>query len=475
VVDGGDALKRMEERSQQTKKIVGGVVGAGVGALAVGILGGVLGKRAADVQQQQLRGQQAGGVGGMRGTGGLNLDAGSKNGNNHGSFAGAGGTRGMGGILGAGNLDAGSTNGDEHGSFTGTVSGSSADTASSSFAVGVTNGSASELHGLGNGSANSTVASDNDSGLVVPDTSLHQTGNDTAEHTLMWWWIPLLLLLCLGIWCLRKKVAQDKSTREFKAGKQSRKRGAGSGMNINIPESPASSACSEAPMLQDVSSPKGIRMQQMRSSQVGVQEGASASMQVGGDLFDAIDTNHDGVIDKAEFDRAMGVRGGNATMLAGGRASMVAAGSGSMWTGGSNTGLRQQQQRARSMTPPRCHPGSPRGTWMVYEGASATMPVGGSGCMSPGSSVSIMPAGASVSVMPAVSTSTYPVTLSPGASVSVMPPAGSPRLQYGKSRHMFTGTTVSSPSKMRSMTPPPSYGRQSAGLVMPYLRSPPLI
>jgi len=296
----------------------------------------------------------------------------------------------------------------------------------------------------------------------------------------MWWWIPLLLLLaclflCLGIWCLRKKVAQDKSTREFKSGKHSRKRGVGSGVNINIPASPASSACSEAPMLEDVSSPKGGRMPQTRSSQVGVQEGASASMRAGGDLFDAIDTNHDGVIDKAEFDRAMGVRGGNATMLAGGRASMVAAGSGSMWTGGSNTGLRQQQQRARSMTPPRCHPGSPRGTWMVYEGASATMPVGGSGCMSPGSSVSIMPAGASVSVMPAVSTSTYPVTLSPGASVSVMPPAGSPRLQYGKSRHMFTGTTVSSPSKMRSMTPPPSYGRQSAGLVMPYLRSPPLI
>eukprot|EP00419_Tripos_fusus_P023039 CAMPEP_0172721054 /NCGR_PEP_ID=MMETSP1074-20121228/78227_1 /TAXON_ID=2916 /ORGANISM="Ceratium fusus, Strain PA161109" /LENGTH=724 /DNA_ID=CAMNT_0013546695 /DNA_START=73 /DNA_END=2247 /DNA_ORIENTATION=+ len=437
VIDGGSALKRMEERSQQTKNIVGGVVGAGVGALAVGILGGVLGKRASDQKEQRLREQQT-----------------AEQQLRQEQMRGVGGTRGMGGN----NLGAVSTT-------------SLASTTPDAL-------------GLANGSANSTAATDSSDGtLVVPDTSLREAGIDAKEHTLMWWWIPLLLLLaclliCLGIWLFRKKAAAKSTTRDFKS--RSRKRGGVSG--INVPPSPASSACSEAPMLDDVTSPKTRSMQQPRSQTVAQE---SASMPAGGDLFDAIDANHDGVIDKEEFDRAMfgaaGARqGGSASMLAGGSASMLPGGSASMLAGSSSSNSwwqsQRQQQRPRSVTPPRVspRPGSPSGRWMVYDGASASMSVGGSASMSPGASVSFMPAGASVSVMPTVSTTTmYPI----GTSVSVVPPVLPVTPQGAASRHshMLTTATVGSPSKMRSLTPPPSFGRPSMGLVMPHLRTPPLL
>jgi len=163
----------------------------------------------------------------------------------------------------------------------------------------------------------------------------------------------------------------------------------------------------------------------------------SASMQVGGDLFDAIDVNHDGVIDRAEFDRvmfgsqgAMACQGGSATMLAGGSASMLAV--------GSTTVLTQQQRQQQ------------QAGWFerrssVYDGASAAMSVGGTSIISPGASVSMMPASASVSVYP-------PVAISPAASVTVMPP---------NPIRMFTTTTTTPQCRTRSLSPPASYGRQS--------------
>jgi len=180
VIDGGETIKRMEEKSLQTKKIVGGVVGAGMGALAVGLVGGILGKRATDAKKQE----QVGGVGG---------------------------TRGMGGFTDRNNRD----------NFAGTVSDSSEDSASFAHAASMSsavNGigaSASGLHGIANGSAASTAAMHNnsrDASLVVPETALRQTDVDSKEHTLTWWWIPLLLLfaclLCLASGGYARKLLQ---------------------------------------------------------------------------------------------------------------------------------------------------------------------------------------------------------------------------------------------------------------------------
>jgi len=445
VIDGGDALKRMEEKSQQTKKIVGGVVGAGVGALAVGLIGGLLGKRATDSRMQGAHDQTIGG--------------------------GVGGTRGMGGNQDTGYGDAGSATGNGHGhfaqdntvsdAFSAAANASSAAAASaSSAAVGAANASASGLHGLANGSAAGTALLDSDSSggaaaLAATDASTQHAGIE--EHAVMWWWIPLLLLLaglllCLGLWCLRK----SKSSREFKGRHGSKRGGAVSDINveassvdIDVPPSPASSACSEAPMLDHVASSKSSRMYQQttRSAQVGMQE--SASMQVGGDLFDALDTNHDGVIDKEEFDRVFGGCAQGARTFQGSSATMVAGG-GAMMTGGGTRLMKQQSQQQTGWFQSRT----------VYEGASASMSVGGSACMSPGASVSMMPPGASVSLMPTVATTVFtPVTLSPAASVSVVPPTTTMSPQ-----RMFTATTttVNSPCKSRSMTPPPSFGSQRA-------------
>jgi len=177
-------------------------------------------------------------------------------------------------------------------------------------------------------------------------------------------------------------------------------------------------------------------MQQTRSAHA-MQE--SASMQVGGDLFDALDVNHDGIIDRAEFERAMfgsqgamACQGGSATMLAGGSASMLAAGSTTVLT------QHQRQQQQAGWFERRSS---------VYDGASAAMSVGGTSIISPGASVSMMPASASVSVYP-------PVAISPSASVTVMP-------ANPTAIRMFTTTTTTPQCRARSLSPPASYGRQS--------------
>jgi len=355
VVDRGAALDRMKDESLQTKKIVGGVVGAGMGALAVGLIGGLLGKKATDAQKQQ-----AGGVGG---------------------------TRGMGNNLFTGSLDAGSAGRSAGGRSAGGTVGSSMSPAANvtNTSANVTNTSASGL----------PIRSSRDAALVVPDTS----GDSDQEHALTWWWIPLLLLLacllCFVIWWLCKKLTAAKSSRQFKGGRSSRKRGV-SDVGFDVPSSPASSVCSEIPMLDHMesSSNGGSITQPARSAQVGVQD--NAAMQAGGDLFDAIDTNHDGIIDKAEFERAMGgsVNAG-ATALAQQQRQQ-------QWQQ-----LRQQQQAG-------------------WQGASATMLVG--------SSVSMLPAGSSVTILP-------PTTRA----------APAPRL--------YTTTTTTPPVRPSSMSPPALHGR----------------
>jgi len=440
VVDGGDAIKRMEEKSLQTKKIVGGVVGAGMGALAVGLMGGFLGKKATDdAKKQAIRDQQVGGVGGTRGMGGMG---------------------GMGGNLDTGYLNAGSTVRNDGENSAGTASGSSkhsasfADAASMSSAANTTNTSASGLRGVARGSAAGATAlpsSGGDTALVVPDASGRQEDLDSSQdHALTWWWIPLLLLLacllCFGTWWLCKKLTAAKSSRNVKtkgSGRNSRKRGV-SDVNIDVPASPASSVCSEVPMLDNVESCNGGSVtQQARSAQVG------------GDLFDAIDTNNDGIIDKAEFERAMGgsrgagaFHGGSATMLAGGSASMLPG-------GGNATVLMQQQQWQQ---PRQQQQTGWFGRSAAYEGASATMSVGS---LSPrGGSVTMLPAGASVSLYP-------PVTLSHGASVSILPPT----TMAAPAHRMYTGATVTPPARTRSMSPPASLGRQQSSY-LPQYRAP---
>jgi len=167
-------------------------------------------------------------------------------------------------------------------------------------------------------------------------------------------------------------------------------------------------------------------LQQMTSAQVAVQQ--NSAMQVGGDLFDALDTNHDGVIDRTEFNRAMHGAQGARVCQGGGSASMVA--------GGSFLMQQQQQQQQAGWFESRS----------MYEGASAAMSVGGAACMSPGASVSMVPAGASVSMMPTLSY-VAPVT------TTVVPAA----------RMITTAATLNSPHKKRSLTPPASFGRLSLG------------